>query len=84
MKEQNIYGLIKSLEANKQELEERLEARKNIYIKSLEKATAGQILSQYNYMEYIKMMEVAKELYELDAKLRTAYYATQLVESNEK
>jgi len=80
----NINTLIEQLEINKTELVERFEARKREYINSLQNSSAGQILSQYNYTEYTKLMDVARELNELEAKLRTIYYTTHLLETDEK
>ena len=80
----NINDLIAHLESDKEGLQEKFEARKKEYINSLQDSSAGQILSQYNYTEYTKLMDVARELNELEAKLRTIYYTTHLLETDEK
>jgi len=80
----NINTLIAQLKSNKEELLTKFESRKATYINSLHDSTASQILGQYNYNEYTKLMDVARELNELEAKLRTVYYTTHLLESNQK
>jgi len=77
----NINDLIAHLESDKEGLQEKFEARKKEYINSLQDSSAGQILSQYRYTEYTKLID---ELNEVEAKLRTVYYVTHLLESNQK
>jgi len=70
-----IQNEIEKLRRNKEELIEKLQVRKKDFAEVILNSDPNQILRMECYTAYTRLMDTAKELSELEIKLRVLYFA---------
>ena len=70
-----IQKEVDKLRRDKEDLIIRLQVRKKDFAQIIINSDPNQILRMENYTDYTKLMDTAKELSELEIKLRVLYFA---------